>query len=127
MVTVLAPLGSTPRPQKRRYEYDHRRRVNPATQKQAIENVWSCGSAKEEAAMLFAFMKRNGSSIAEMRELICVSDFEFDELNNWANQNPALVASLDRVMDYRQKVLEAFDRLCERRGESQCLESTSAK
>jgi hypothetical protein len=73
-----------------------------------ISSAWSAPDALQEARSMLTLMKRDNLSVEHIKKLICVSDGEFAELNQWASSDPPLAGAIDAVMNYRQKVLDSF-------------------
>jgi hypothetical protein len=111
LATVLTPLGSSPRSQRR-----HRaawERFKAREKEKAVAIHWFPGSAREEAKSLIGFMERTGTSVKEMVALICCSDAEYEALCKWAEDKPTIAGKLDAMMAYRQRVLDHFQSMLE--------------
>jgi hypothetical protein len=67
--------------------------------------------ASGEARGLFAAIGRNGETIDSVRELICLDPESRKVLENFAAAQPAESVWVLRVMEFRERVLEQFERL----------------
>jgi hypothetical protein len=131
MATVLAPLGSSARSQRRHDSAIKKRFREKSRGDSNVAPEWDFPSAVNEAHCMLDFMLRNRLSVQEMTSLIGVSDAEYLALCTWAADKPGLAAHLENAMCFRDRVLKAFLVLVEgleaERSEAQCLESMSAK
>jgi hypothetical protein len=77
---------------------------------------WVCrpGAAREEARILIAMMRRTGASIEDTRELIEVPQEQEAALRLYARTNPEDAAGIERVLKFRERVADEFNRLCNR-------------
>jgi hypothetical protein len=115
MATVLAPLGSSPRSQRRYLAAARARglyeKKNPGNAAEAIQ--WSSCRPEDEARALFSFMRRTQQTIEQTYALICVSDREFRELCLWAEDKPTVAGKIDAMMEFRDEVWRHFRFLVE--------------
>jgi hypothetical protein len=68
---------------------------------------------EEEARALFAMIGRNGDTIESIRELIAVPPGIERALRLYLHQHPEDAEGVERVLEFRQKVSEEFDRVAE--------------
>jgi hypothetical protein len=67
--------------------------------------------ARAEALSLFAMVGRNGETLESVRELIAVPSQTETKLLLFADENPEDAMWIGRVLQYRRRALEEFDRL----------------
>lgn len=73
---------------------------------------------REEAISLFALVGRNGDTVESVRELIAVPPRMEAALLLYAERNPEDALGIERVLQFRRRVAEEFERLEERRRET---------
>jgi hypothetical protein len=66
-------------------------------------------SAREEARILFEMMQRSGDTVESIRELIVVPP-EIEEAL-YARRHPEDAYGIERVLKFRQRVADEFERL----------------
>ena len=73
---------------------------------------------REEALSLFALIGRNGDTVEPVRELIAVPPRMEAALLLYAERNPEDALGIERVLEFRRRVAEEFDRLEEQKMET---------
>ncbi len=82
---------------------------------------------REEALTLFALVGRNGDTIESVRELIAVPPRIEAALLLYAERNPEDALGIERVLQFRRRVAEEFERLAAwNNGDDQAIFSLSA-
>ena len=66
---------------------------------------------REEAISLFALIGRNGDTVESVRELIAVPPCVEATLLGYAERNPEDCFGIERVLQFRRRVAEEFERL----------------
>jgi hypothetical protein len=66
---------------------------------------------REEALCLFAMVGRNGDTVESVRELIAVPPRIEAALLLYAERNPEDALGIERVLQFRRRVAEEFERL----------------
>jgi hypothetical protein len=66
---------------------------------------------REEALSLFAMIGRNGDTVESVRELIAVPARIEAALLLYADRNPGDASGIERVLQFRHRVAEEFERL----------------
>jgi hypothetical protein len=66
---------------------------------------------REEALSLFALVGRNGDTVESVRELIAVPHSIETALLLYAQRNPEDALGIERVLHFRRRVAEEFERL----------------
>lgn len=69
-------------------------------------------SARDEARHLFQMLGRNGDDVESLRALINVSPVEQAHLREFGTAEPRYAPYIEKVLEFRGKVLREFDRLC---------------
>jgi hypothetical protein len=72
-----------------------------------LTNAMACA----EARGLFTAIGRNGETVDSVRELICLDPESHKILTNFAAAQPAESVWVLRVLEFRERVLEQFERL----------------
>jgi hypothetical protein len=73
---------------------------------------------REEAVSLFALIGRNGDTVESVRELIAVPPRMEAALLLYAERNPEDARGIERVLEFRRRVAEEFERLQEQKRET---------
>lgn len=78
--------------------------------------LFSSGSAREEARLLVGLMQRSGASVEDIRELIAIPSRVERSLRIfaqllYARQEPNEARGIERVLAFRKRVGEEFERL----------------
>lgn len=73
---------------------------------------------REEALSLFALIGRNSDTVEPVRELIAVPPRMEAALLLYAKRNPEDALSIERVLQFRRRVAEEFERLEEQKRET---------
>jgi hypothetical protein len=68
-------------------------------------------SAHAEAGSLFRLIGSNGETADTLRELIAIPPRELSILQALTKRSPELSCRVERAIEFRQQVLEEFDRL----------------
>jgi hypothetical protein len=65
-----------------------------------------------EARLLFRLVGSNGDTIESIRELIAVPQEIEERLGLYAKRYPEEAPTIEKVLSFRKRVREEFDRLC---------------
>jgi len=98
-----------------------------ASQAVAGSSQWlkSTATPKEEARNLYAMMARSGDTIESIRDLIAVPPETEALLSLYAKHHPEDARGIEKVLSFRKRVWEEFDRLV-RESEKPAPESVSS-
>jgi hypothetical protein len=72
----------------------------------------------DEARSLFKLVGRNGDTVESVRELIAVPPETERNLRSFICQHPEDALGVERVLQYRRRVAQEFERLCRRKNRS---------
>jgi hypothetical protein len=69
---------------------------------------------RDEARGLFVLIRRNASSVEDVRDLIAVSPRIEAALKRYMGEHPEDAPGIEKMLGFRKRVMEEFDRLvCE--------------
>ena len=74
-------------------------------------DLWYCGNPAGEAREFFKLLSRGVSDLEKLRNDIGISEVERADLNAWVEWRPNLKSRIERIVDYRQRTLDEFNRL----------------
>ena len=74
-------------------------------------SVWSAPSPKVEAQALLKLVRFNGSTVETIRELIDIPAETEEYFRSFVADHPEEESPIERVIEFRKRVREEFDRL----------------
>ena len=87
----------------------------------SVDSIWSLPRPHVEALALVKMLGRNGSDVESLRELIEIPEETERVLRAFAAEYPDSGTRVERLLNFRKRVREEFEKLIQTPGQSRSL------